>query len=160
MKGRVRGKGWGGGSPKRASDTQTNPKSGGSPRTSPADLGTCELRFRPEQEGDGPTSCSSASTMAPGRAVSGKALVQNWEDCPREAEREALRGHGRRPRESEGSSRGRRGGGRDATWPPGSPCSDICSHMKGGCRVSAAWACQHNVIGARGAGRGVVVRAP
>lgn len=31
--------------------------------------------------------------MAPGKAVvSGKAFVQNWEDCLREAEQEALRG--------------------------------------------------------------------
>lgn len=90
--------------------------------------------------------------MAPGKAGSAKALVQNWEDCPREAELEALRGCGRRTRESEGSSRGSSGGGRDTVWPPGNPCSDICSHMKGGCRVSSAWECQHNVTRARGAG--------
>lgn len=45
-------------------------------------------------------------------------------------------------------------------WPPGNPCSDICSHMKGGCRVSSAWECQHDVTRARGAGAGAVAQAP
>lgn len=43
--------------------------------------------------------------IAPGKAVSPKELVHNWEDCPRAVEREAFRGRGWRTRESEGSSR-------------------------------------------------------
>lgn len=49
-----------------------------------------------QQEGkleDDPLSACPASPMAPGKAVvSGKAFVQNWEDCLRKAEQEALQG--------------------------------------------------------------------
>lgn len=88
-----------------------------------ARLGTCELRstWRVSKEETPSPPTLPAPPLAPGKAVvSRKAFVQNWEECPKAAEREAL--HGWRTCESAAGvlkgEQGERQGPSVATWNP------------------------------------------
>lgn len=86
-----------------------------------ARLGACELRSNRRVSKRETPSPPTLPPMAPGKAVvSRKAFVQNWEECPKAAEREALCGW--RTHESAAGVLGRQEGGRQghslATWNP------------------------------------------